>query len=294
MTLTQHPRKLATAVLASLSLLLTGCFITPGKFTSELVLMDQDRFSFTYEGEIFFIGLSDLSAMGGEEEFVSRGCYDEETYEDRECTEAELDAERAEWEAGREARAAEQAQQAEQMAALMGGVDPSNPEAAAEVAALLLRQRGWERVEDKGDGIFDVTYRIEGELSHDFMFPIIEEVPTFSPFVQIILRDDDVVRINAPGFSAGGEANPMAAMAGSMGGLGGLAAMGNDTSEGEEEMPNIPQMEGTFTIVTTGNIRANNTDEGSVPAEGGAEKLVWEISPRTSSAPTALIDLSGS
>ena len=43
MTIYRSPRVLATAVLASLSLLLTGCFITPGKFTSELVLTKSVR-----------------------------------------------------------------------------------------------------------------------------------------------------------------------------------------------------------------------------------------------------------
>ena len=60
MTIHQTPRALATAILASLSLLLSGCFMTPGKFTSELILMEQDRFTFAYEGEIFFLGLSSL------------------------------------------------------------------------------------------------------------------------------------------------------------------------------------------------------------------------------------------
>ena len=43
-----------------------------------------------------------------------------------------------------------------------------------------------------------------------------------------------------------------------------------------------------FTIVTDGRILANNTDEGPV-AHSRGEALVWEISPRTEQAPTALI-----
>lgn len=298
MTIQRSPRAFATAMLAGLSLLLTGCFITPGKFTSELVLTEGDRFSFTYEGEIFFIGLSNLAAMGaGSDEFVSMGCFDDDTFEDRECTAAEIEEQRAEWEAGAEMRAAEAAQEAKQLSAIMGGIDPTDPEASAELVSLLTRQKGWERVEDKGEGVFDVRYSIEGELSHDFMFPIIEGFPMTNPFVQMILREGDLVRINAPGYSASNDSNPMGALAGSMGGMAGLAAMGQSMgAEGADggdgtAMPGTPTIEGTFTIVTSGRILANNTDEG--PSNGpGGEVLTWEISPRTTQAPTALIDMS--
>ena len=291
MTIHQSIRMAATALLAGLSLLLTGCFITPGKFTSELVLTEQDRFTFTYEGEIFFLGLSSLAKMGAAaDEFEAESCYDDETWEERECTEAELAEQRQVWEDSAEMRAERAAKQAEEMSAMMGGIDPSDPEASAELVRLLMRQEGWERVIDKGDGVFDVRYSVSGELGHDFMFPVIEDFPTISPFVQMILRKDDIVRINAPGFASQSEGNPMSGMMGGMAGLAGLAALGNEGEE-EPEMPNIPAMEGTFTIVTSGKIRANNTDEGSVTTARG-EELVWNITARTQTGPTALIDLS--
>ena len=290
MTIHQSPRLVATAMLAGLSLLLTGCFITPGKFTSELVLTEDDRFTFTYEGEIFFLGLSSLAEMGAAaEEFSPDTCYDDDTFEERECTAEELAEQRAQWDAMAEARAAEAAREAEQMAAMMGGLDPTDPEASAELVALLERQEGWNRVVDKGDGVFDVSYSVSGELSHDFMFPVIEGFPMTNPFVQIILRDGDVVRVNAPGFAASNENNPMGGMMAGMGGMAGLAAMGSEGAP--PEMPEIPMIEGTFTIVTNGNIRANNTDEGPQATSSG-QRLEWQISPRTTSAPTALIDLS--
>lgn len=291
MNILNSTRTAAIAVAAGLSLLLTGCFVTPGKFTSQLVLVEQDRFTFTYEGEIFFLGLSSLAKMGAaSEEFTPEGCYDEETYEDRECTEAEIAQQRETWEAGAEMRAAEAAEQAKQMATMMGGIDPTDPQASAELVDLLLRQKGWESVVDKGDGVFDVRYSVSGELSHDFMFPVIEGFPSANPFVQFILRDNDVLRVNAPGFAAQNDSNPMAGMMGGMAGLAGLSAMGNE-GENAGQMPELPTIEGTFTIVTTGKIRANNTDEGSATGPDG-EVLTWEISPRTKAAPTALIDLS--
>lgn len=291
MTIYRSPRVLATAMLASLSLLLTGCFISPGKFTSELDLTQPGRFTFTYEGEIFFLGLSSLAQMGAaSEEFTATDCYDEETYEMRDCTEAELAQQREDWDAGAEYRAQQAKEQAEQMAAIMGGIDPSDPEASAELVRLLERQKGWNRVVDKGDGVFDVSYSVSGELSHDFMFPVIEGFPMTNPFVEMILRDGDIVRVNAPGFAPQQDGGPMTAMMGGAAGMAGLAALGSG-SEGGTDMPNIPHPDGTFTIVTSGKIRANNTDEGSVSTARG-ELLSWTISPRTTQAPTALIDMS--
>lgn len=294
MTIHHSPRAFAAALLAGLSLLLTGCFITPGKFTSELVLMEEDRFTFTYEGEIFFLAMSDLAAMSAAADQFEASCYDEETFEDRECTETEIAEQRAEWEAGAEARAADNAEQAEQMRMMMGGIDPSDPEASAELVELLTRQKGWERVEDKGDGVFDVRYSVSGELSHDFMFPLLEGFPTMNPFVQMFLRDGDVVRINAPGFANNNDANPMSGMMAGMGGMAGMAAMQKSVeAEGDTAAgpPNMPMMDGTFRIVTNGRILANNTDEGPEAISGG-EVLEWAISPRTAQAPTALIDMS--
>ncbi len=292
MNIQRSSRLAATAMLAGLSLLLSGCFMTPGKFTSELVLTENDRFTFTYDGEIFFLGLSNLAQMSeASEEFEAEPCYVDTTFEERKCSANELSAQRAEWEAGAATRAAEAAQQAEQMAAMMGGIDPTDPEATAELARLLQRQEGWERVEDKGDGVFDVRYSVSGELSHDFMFPVIEDFPLANPFVQIILRDGDVVRVNAPGFAAQNETNPLAPMMG-MGGLASLAGLAtiSEQADGAEQMPQIPEIEGTFTIVTNGTIRANNTDEGSTPGPSG-DVLRWDVSARTTDAPTALIDM---
>ncbi|MEO0417243.1 MAG: hypothetical protein AAF249_00125 [Pseudomonadota bacterium] len=289
-------RGLGLALIASLSLFLTGCFITPGKFTSELVLGPDDEFSFTYEGEIFFLGLSQLAEMGeSAKEFEAEPCYVDGTFDERDCTTNELEGQRAAWEAGAEARAAEAAQKAEQMSALLGGIDATDPEATAKFTQLLLRQRGWDRVEDKGNGVFDVSYTLKGKLTHEFAFPVIEGVPSTNPFVQIFLRDGDLVRINAPGFSAQNEDNPMSAMMGGFAGMAGMAAsMGESGPSGDEPMPEFPTPEGTFTIVTSGgmNIRANNTDEGPSATSDG-EKLVWEIDARTNAAPTALIATGG-
>ena len=57
------------------------------------------------------------------------------------------------------------------------------------------------------------------------MFPVLEDFPAANVSAQVILRDDDVMRVNAPGFAAQDDSNPMAAMGGGVAGLAALGAM---------------------------------------------------------------------
>ena len=277
--------RLLFALLAPL--LLTGCLLSPGKFTSELALMKDGRFSYTYAGEIQMLALSKLAEMGAEseEEFEAKDCYLDNDIDTRPCTANEIAAQKAEWEANAEDRRMKREREAEQMKAMMGGIDPSRPEAAAELAAHLQRQKGWNSVTHKGDGLFDVDFAINGTLTHDFVFPLIEKMPIGSSFVTVILREDGKVRIDAPGFAAQGAGNPWQGM---MGGMMGLAQM--EQSSNAEASPQMVMPEGTFSIRTDGRILANNTDEGPQAGASG-EVLNWDINPRTERAPTALIDL---
>ena len=59
-------------------------------------------------------------------------------------------------------------------------------------------------------------------------------------------------------------------------------------TDDSDELPNLPVMEGTFTIRTSGNILANNTDEGASQS-GSQSVLSWDIDGSTVSAPTALV-----
>ncbi|MDZ4273302.1 MAG: hypothetical protein U0975_11570, partial [Erythrobacter sp.] len=147
----------------------------------------------------------------------------------------------------------------------------------------------------KGDGLFDISYRVSGTLGHDFLFPMIEGFPPTNPFVQMIQRKGGQVRIDAPGFAAQNADAGMGAMMG-MGSLAGLAAMGanegaKNASEDAGTMPGFPVIDGTFTVRSAPGMRilANNTDEGPDAATDGGEVLTWRITARTTQAPTALI-----
>lgn len=302
MTMLEDLRLRAAAVLTGLALVLTGCFMSPGKFTSELALTGPDTFTFTYEGEIFFLGMSKLARMGaGVEEPFAAYCFDDETYESRDCTKEEEDEQRKEWEAGAAERAEKARKDAETMKAVMGGIDPSDPKAAEELVKLLERQKGWNRVIHKGDGLFEVSYSVSGTMGHDFMFPQIEGFPPVNPFVQMFLRDGSQVRINAPAFVFQTNDNPFGGMVPGLGPFAGLAAMGAsqqaeagadaDSGEAPEQIPGVPTLEGSFTIRTAPGMKilANNTDEGPEAAPGGGELLRWAINSRSAQAPTALV-----
>ena len=281
-------RPIRTAALAAASsLALTGCLLSPGTFTSELHMMKDGGFAYSYDGEIQMLALSKLAEMGAKaEDTFEAECIDEETYEQRECSLAEVSQQRAEWQAGASERRAEAERKAEQAKQMLGGFDPSDPEAAQKLADQLERQRGWEKVDYMGDGIFDVDFRVSGRMTHDFAFPMVEKMPMANMFVTMMLRDGGQVRVDAPGFAAQGGGNPMQGM---MAGMMGLASLGLEEGEAEgATMPHIVLPKGTFTIVTDGRILANNTDEGPV-ANARGQALVWNIDQQTEQAPTALI-----
>ena len=265
--------KAGTALLAS-SALLSGCLFQPGTFDATLHINADRQFAFSYQGEIVMAGLSDMAKLAQDAE-EEKPCYSDDGSKERPCTQEEL-AQR-EQEAERQRR---------MMEGMIGGVDMSDEDEMAEIAAMLERQAGWNSVEFTGDGVFVVDYSITSTLGHDYDFPTFEDMPMSNAFVSIRLRDDARARISAPGF-APISGNPMAAM---MTGMFGAMAQGetNGDSEQQAALPQRP-IEGTFRIVTDGRILANNTDEGPV-ADPRGEMLVWNIDSGTAAAPTALIE----
>jgi len=265
----------ATAVVLALGLMLSACLLTPGKFVSSLDIRKDGAFRFNYSGEMYMLPLSKLAEGAGP--FREKPCYKAGTHTQRPCTSQEIDDQKAAW----ERKSAKNSKEAQSAKVFLGGIDPSDPEAAAELVKRLRNQEGWERVEYRGDGLFDVDFTLTGKLGHDFSFPTIERFPMASAFVQIAIRQDGTVRIDAPAFGPSSGSGPF-------GGMMQAAAMssGKDATGG----PNIPEMDGTFTIRTDGEILANNTDEGPQVATMG-RALIWKVNARSAAAPTALIRL---
>lgn len=282
------------AVVAILATGLAACIASPGKFNSTLDLRRDGSFSYSYDGQIYILALSKLAEMGrameAGQEFVPTECHDDETFEERECSEEELAEQRAEWDANKEQRAATAAREADSMKAMLGGIDPSDPAAAEELAERLRKQEGWNSVIYKGDGLYEVSFSITSHMGHDFVFPTFERLPMTSYFVTAGRRQDGRVRIEAPGFAAQTSGNPLGSMMGGMAGLAALGAASSAEGEAGEDMPALPQIDGTFRIITDGQILSNNTEEGPVSRPGG-QVLEWKITPRTTAAPMALIAL---
>ena len=227
------------------------------------------------------LALSKLAKMAeGEEQVFEAECYDDE-WDIRECTSAEVEGQRAQWDAEAEERRATARREAEEMRVLLGDIDPNDPAAADEIAARMQRQRGWERVSYLGEGLFDVEFAVEGTLTHDFVFPTLEGMLGATPFVSVNLREDGKVRVDAPGYFSRAKDNPMFGSAS-------IAKMALAEADASGEAPRIVRPEGTFTLVTSGRILANNTDEGPAPHAQG-QALEWTIGPATHQPPTALI-----
>ncbi|HWK42374.1 MAG TPA: hypothetical protein VNR60_10620 [Croceibacterium sp.] len=285
-------RACAAVALATMgALALSACIISPGAFQASLDLRKNGQFTYTYDGEIYLLALSQLADMAAEADraddaYVKQPCYDDEDFDERPCTSAEIAAQKQAWAEQSAARKKSSEQESEALKAMLGGIDPSDPKAAEELAQRLRRQEGWKRVDYRGNGLFDVEFELTSRIGHDFTFPTFERFPMSNSFLVVTLRQEKTVRVEAPGFSAQSGGNPLQGMMSGMAGIFAAAA----ASQSEGDMPRMPEANGTFRIVTDGQVLANNTDEGPQPDRGG-QVLEWTINQRTQAAPMALIKL---
>ncbi len=280
-TITRRTR--AAIAVMGLVMLLAGCMFSPGKFVSALDLRRDGSFTFSYQGEIHVLALSDLGGKGAAgADFTPSPCqdYDNDGNEtERACTAEEVNAQKAEWKATQDRADEKRKHDAEQMRSVLGGFDPSDPKAAEELAQRLRKQAGYRSVEYKGNGLYLVDYAISSRLTHDFSFPSIEGFAMTNAFVQLSVRQGGTVRMDAPGFASAGSGNPMQAM---------LAGLGPEAAKAGG--PKLPVPDGRFTLTTDGGIVANNTDEAPQTIASG-KSMGWAINNRTKAAPMALISL---
>lgn len=280
------------AVPALACMLLTGCFLQPGTFSSALDLRKDGTFTFSYTGQIYMLALSKIAELANKadansEEFIEQPCFDDDEFEERKCTDEEIEQQREDWETEKQRKLKSAEDESKMMRAMLGGIDPADPEAARELADRLRRQAGWKKVDYLGDGLFEVDFELTSRMTHDFAFPTFERFPMNNAFVMANRRTGDTIRIDAPGFATLGSGNPMQGMMSGMAGM--FGGLGESTDEEAPASP-IPEIAGTFRIVTDGEILANNTDEGPQPSADG-QVLEWTINKRTQNAPTALVRL---
>lgn len=269
------------ALAAALMLILAGCMLLPGRFTSSLDIRKDGTFTYGYTGDIHMLMLSEFADMGNAAAtapFKPAPCHGG-NHEEKACTAAELDTQEKDWEAARARTEERRKRDGESMKAVFGGIDPTDPGAAEELAQRLRQQTGWKAVEHKGDGLFRVDFSITGTLDRDFAFPTIERMAMVMPFVQISRRQDGTVRVEAPGFAPAQPGTPYAEM---------MQEAASSAKRKDKE--SIPTIDGSFTLTTDGEILENNTGEGP-KADPARRSLSWTVTAHTPAAPMAVIKL---
>ena len=268
-------RSLALLALAGLCLLLAGCLLTPGRFTSSLDIRRDGTFAFAYTGEIHMLALSKLAEAGKDARLPNAApfqpaCFQQDGVKPRPCSSAEIAEQRRHHDEDASASGAKKQRDAEMAKQLLGGLDPTNPKSAEEFAARLRKQAGWRRVDYKGDGLFVVDFAIAGRLDHDLVFPVIEHFPAANAFVTVYRHGDGSLRVEAPAYA-------------------GRMAKAAAAKPGEAPAP-MSLIDGRFTLTTDAAILANNTEEGPKPDARG-QRLEWVVNSQTLAVPSALLQL---
>jgi hypothetical protein len=288
-----------------LPLALTGCFLTPGNFTSALDLRRDGTFTFAYKGEVLMQSPDDLGGDSSSTEAWSDSqatCYGEaeaaeaassKTFEstgevmkaasedsgNRPCTKTEIAEQRANWEEEQKARAARKKKEGDQFAAMFG-FNPADDAQMQGLAKRLMKYDGWKSATYQGKGVFLVDYSLTSKTGHDFAFPILPEGNVIFPFVTVRKRENGKVYVQAPSFTSGG----LAGLADRMKGVGGMAGLA-----GKGAAPNS-RTKGTFTLTTNGELLTNNSEDGPV-SDAAGRKVVWEVGAGSDKVPEALVQL---
>jgi hypothetical protein len=278
-------RRAATIGLAALlSLALTACFVMPGKFAATLDLRKDGTFTYTYKGEMLVIGLTKMAeiimAPKPSAPFEAAPCYKDDDQTERTCTKAELAQQKEDWDAEQKKKAEKDAADLEMFKKMFGGIDPSDPKAAEELASRMRGQHGWKSVIYKGNGTYEVDIAISGRMDHDFTFPTIERMPGVTAFLVANRRANGEVRIDSPLMQAAALTTPM----------GNAAQTVMQTKMPAGDIPDFPMANGTFTLTTDAVILANNTEKGPKVVPNG-KQLDWDVSGHNPIAPYALIGL---
>jgi hypothetical protein len=207
--------------------------------------------------------------------------YEEEDFEERDCTASEIADQKKEWDEQQARKKREKEQAKKMFAMLLGGVDPEDPKTIERFTKEVERLAAWNKVTHKGNGVFMIDYSTRGRLADDFAFPVIPRYALGNPMIHISRWDNGRVRIEAPTFHN----DPDMSMLALMGAGGMMPGMGMKNKDVEPLA-----VKGSFVIKTDAAIMANNTEEG--PTEtGGLLVMTWEIGPRTFGPPMALLKL---
>lgn len=246
--MTVRMSRLALVFLAPL--MLVGCLLAPGKFTSNLTINADRTFTYSYVGEVYGFDMDDaMKNMPGADS------------KDDKTDGVSLD--KVSFGVGFQKKdGGKKDDSADTKAAL----DAKN----RAMAETLAKEQGFRKVEYLGDNKFMIDYQISGKLDHTFLFPYNLDAGIIIPFVAVEVRANGTVRVKAPGF-----ANDSKDTAG-------MGGMGADTSK------TASKLDGVFTLDTDAAIVSQNNEDGAKTANGRTT-IAWKATPLTGTAPMAVL-----
>ncbi|MCW4461948.1 hypothetical protein OK349_09540 [Sphingomonas sp. BT-65] len=247
---------IALALIAPL--VLVGCAFSPGKFTSSLTLLADRSFTFTYQGEVIAVDIAGEMAKGMGDAFKDD---DKDKKKDTSTTALLRDA------AWQDEDAAGNATEPADDDAKDSAEEKAKKEAKFKaIGEALTKEAGYRSVTYKGDGVFLIDYQISGKLTHNFLWPYNLDAEVIFPFVVIELRGRDQVRVKAPAF-------------------------GDNDSPGKGKTEDSKaKLDGTFTLVTDGELVSQNNEDGA-KTEGGRKTVTWKATPLSKDAPMAVVKI---
>lgn len=217
------------AFVAAMSLILSSCILSPGKFVSTLHIGKDRSFTFTYVGEVILLDPSAAMQQGMQEGMASTIDSSDDVDVDPEdvVTNAADDV-------------------APPAPAAPG---PENAQQIAEgkaIAEALSKEVGYRSVEYLGRNKFRVDYAMSGRLDRSFVYPINLDAKSIIPWVAVEVRSDRTVRVKAIAFGDPDE---------------GMGSAAKPSSEEKERS-------GTFTFTTDAELVMQNNEEGMAPGPG--------------------------
>lgn len=245
--MTTRVMRLAMIVLGPL--MLVGCLLAPGKFTSTLTINADRTFTYAYQGEVYAFDLNE--AMKD----MPSGNDDDDDTKKTDGASLKTTAFDADQDKGTDKKDDAKAK-------------ADNDAKNREMATTLSKEAGFRKVEYVGDNKFLIDYQISGKLDHTYLFPYNLDAGIIIPFVAVELRANGTARVKAPGF-----ANDTKDAAG---------GMGSDASKASAKL------DGTFILDTDAEIVSQNNEDG-VKVVNGRKTVTWKATPLTSTAPMAVV-----
>lgn len=279
-------------------LLLTGCFLLPGKFNANLKILDGNRYEFVYTGQIQMAMPDDgkmkkpdnepfdpaklkcrdliyktsgnvdtLPPVYGDEydhygKDSNGGVNDDEQVYDiteRDCTKQEITERKTKYERDHERKQKRYEEQTMTAGAFFGGPIPGDDESMRAFAEKLKKYRGWKKVEHAGGNIFDVEYRETGSIGTYFSFPVLPDAQIQYPFFQIVKRTNGALELFTPAIAGHGSLFQMMMM-----------------KESGKNAPKISEIDGVLTVETNGTVVTNNSVDGFTE-KGDRKTMRWKI-----------------